>query len=95
MQPWKLPPLAGLDWRQRNLTVETSLRLYLANTPRGTTVDTTALASALAADGDEHVVSSTLLKLAKWMGPLATHDGNTFVAYGKQRRRWRWHGQAQ
>lgn len=93
-EPWKLPTLEGLAWKHRNTTVEVALRLYLAQLPRDATLGTTALAAKLAHAGEERKVSAVLLKLARWAGPLATHDGELFTAYGAHKRRWRWHGQA-
>lgn len=93
-EPWKLPTLEGLAWKHRNSAVEVALRLYLAQLPRDTAMGTTALAAKLAATGEERKVSAVLLKLARWVGPLATHDGEMFIAYGARKRRWQWHGQA-
>lgn len=90
------PRVSKLNWRARNAAVEAALRTYLALAPDTEVLTTMELAEKLAGPDDAKAVATILSKLAKWMPKaLATHDGETFRAYGKLNKRWRWHGQAQ
>lgn len=95
--PWILPAditaKGARDWKKRNALVETALRLYLAATPVGRVLSTVELSQAIATPETARDVGLILTKLAPWMGKLATHDGEAFIAYGRANKRWRWHGQ--
>lgn len=77
------------------------MREHLASVPRGTTLSTAELATAMhkkagpfTAGLSALALGGILTRLAKWMGAaIVTHDGEIFFAYGKQKQRWRWHGQ--
>lgn len=87
----------AMPWRQRNAAVETAVRLLLGRTSASLVFSTWELAAKLlpaGADKDEAGRLSQLLsRMAKYLTPLATHDGETIVRYGRRWRRWQWHGQ--
>lgn len=89
--------VAALPWRQRNAEVERALREFLAD--EAGTFATFDLACRLWPQGLQPANASQVTKLAQlltrlapYMGPLATHDGETITRYRKRWRRWRWHG---
>jgi len=89
------PTLERRDWKRRNAAFESAVRQYLAALPASETLSTAELAAALIEHPDgRHHLASFLTRLAKWTPALATHDGEVFIAFGKEARRWRWHGQA-
>lgn len=101
--------VSKLPWRQRNAHVERAVRTYLADKRyRGVNMGSIELAYALlgydtahdgrplpsSLEGKNAAKLATLLtKMAPYMGPLATHDGEAIRHFGKLGRRWRWHGQ--
>lgn len=98
--------VSALKWRPRYAIVERHVREYLA-AQRGITMGTIELAHALlghdcahggrpAKGSQEHKDASELaqmlVKMAPHMGPLATHDGEKIIRYGRQWQRWTWRG---
>jgi hypothetical protein len=87
----------ALPWRQRNAAVEAATRTYLGRVPEGTVLSTWDLAAKLlpfkAELEDARRLSQLLSRMAPYVKPLATHDGETIVRYGRRWKRWQWHGQ--
>jgi hypothetical protein len=82
-----------LKWKDRNAAVEAALRVFLnARAASLPALSTRELALALDPQSDKEL-SKVLLKLAPWMGVLATHDGAVFFAHGRKMQRWQWRGQ--
>jgi len=82
-----------LKWKDRNAAVEAALRQFLnARLATLPALGTVELAETLS-PGDGKELSKVLLKLAPWMGKLATHSGAVFYAHGRRMQRWQWHGQ--
>ena len=82
-----------LKWKDRNAAVEAALRVFLnARAASLPLLGTRELAMALDPASDAEL-PKVLLKLAPWMGKLATHDGAVFFAHGRKMQRWQWHGQ--
>ncbi len=86
--------ISALEWRQRNAEIERAIRLYLAGVSG--VVSTFDLAKAIAptATGDQqNKLSQIMTRMAPYLAPFATHDGENIQRYGRVWRRWRWHGQ--
>lgn len=91
------PKIAPLPWKARRAAVEAAAREFLACSPHVyTTRQLATMLAGLYGDGKtENAIGAELMKIAPYIGePLATHDGDNFIAYGKLKKRWRWHGQA-
>lgn len=93
----------AMPWRQRNASVEVALKIFLGQMPATLTFSTMELAARLVGaeiaedkrpDETAAAVAKLLSRMAPYMAPLASHDGETIIRYGRKRRRWRWHGQA-
>lgn len=99
------PVVSALPWRQRNAHVECAIRTYLAAKLPDFVISSMNLAQQLCpfdtCPGWYGItygtgiaeLAQTLAKMAPYMGPLATHDGEVIYRYGRQWRRWQWHGQ--
>lgn len=71
------------------------IKAYLYAKPQGFVVDTAQMLTEIWPDSlHRQDISRIALQIAKKSPRLATHDGETFEAYGRTNRRWRWHGQA-
>jgi hypothetical protein len=89
----KWSDIKDLKWKDRNAAVEAALRAFLtARLETLPPLSTTDLANALS-PGDSKEIAKVLVKLAPWMGALATHDGAVFFAHGRKMQRWQWRGQ--
>lgn len=91
------PKVAPLPWRARRAAVEAAARELLARSACDP-FSTRGLAQLLAPNPNDaqaiNAIGAELMKIAPYIGePWATHDGDTFIAYGKAKKRWRWHGQ--
>ena len=87
----------ALPWRQRNASVEAATRACLGRLPQGTVLSTWDLAVKLlplkAELEDARKLSQLLSRMAPYVEPLATHDGETIIRYGRRWKRWQWHEQ--
>ena len=96
------PKVSALPWRHRNAEVQRAIRTFLATRPNSETFATFTLATFLYPCDHEHEpgkktvakLAQLMARLAPYMAPFATHDGDQIIRYGRAWRRWQWRGQA-
>lgn len=90
--------VSKLPWKHRNAAIEAALRTYLSlRYDKMQALDTYSLASRLdnATSKEQRAkLAQILARMAPYMLPFATHDGESIKRYGRVWRRWLWHGQA-
>ena len=86
----------GLPWRQRNAAIEAALRACLGRMKAGAVMSTFDLAGIMdpaLTKADRGKLAQLLSRMAPYVEPLATHDGETIIRYGRRWKRWQWHEQ--
>lgn len=90
------PLVSAMPWRPRRAALEAAVREYLSARLRiDIPMQTMALAAAIYPRGDKKTqsyIASELTKLAPYLAPYATHDGEQFTFAGKLCTRWQWRG---
>lgn len=79
-----------LPWRQRNAAVEAALRYFLSRCEPRTVAPLSTMELAEKLGGDSKL-AQLLTRLAPYLSPLARHDGETIMRYGRRWKRWQWY----